>query len=262
MICILRICILGLKAGTLETNLKMDHNSGLVITISSIQPFRIESVHGDIASHLGYSSEELVGRSLAILRGLGSDAVALNGAIKSALMSKRTELPISFYDRDGNVRRYDAAVCEESDSCGTGTGCRISINPCADAGAETTLTMTSDCSFFGGTPDLNLSHGGDQPSATGLDDSGIEVQGDPRDCNVDIEAVPTYSDLPATATDESTRMRSSGQSHHDAGADLRRGLHNRKVGALLQAEATAARSPSAVARQEEDAIFSLLLAGV
>ena len=121
------------------TNLKMDHNSGLVITISSIQPFRIESVHGDITSHLGYSSEELVGRSLAILRGVGSDAVALHGAIKSAVMSQRTKLPISFYDRDGCVRRYDADFCDESNSQGTGTGCRISLNPSAGASVETSL---------------------------------------------------------------------------------------------------------------------------
>ena len=247
----------------------MDHNSGLVITISSIQPFRIESVHGDITSHLGYSSEELVGRSLAILRGVGSDAVALHGAIKSAVMSQRTKLPISFYDRGGNVCRYDADFCDESNSYGTGTGCRISLNPSADASVETSLIMTLAGNFFEGTPDLHLNHGGDQPSATDLGDSGSQVQGDPttatltsRDCNVDIEAAPTSNELPATATDESTRVRSSEQSHPDAGADIRRGPHNRKVGALLQAEATAARSPSAIVRQEEDAIFSLLLAGV
>ena len=153
----------------------MDHNSGLVITISSIQPFRIESVHGDITSHLGYSSEDLVGRSLAILRGVGSDAVALHGAIKSAVMSQRTKLPISFYDRDGSVRRYDADFCDESNSQGTGTGCRISLNPSADASIETSLIMTLAGNFFGGTPDLHLNHGGDQPSATDLGDSGTEV---------------------------------------------------------------------------------------
>ena len=57
-------------------------------------------------------------------------------------------------------------------------------------------------------------------------------------------------------------MHNSEQWYPGKGADIRRGRHNRKVGELLEAEATAARSPSVVVRQEEDAIFSLLLAGV
>ena len=106
------------------------------LLVSSVLPFRIVSVQPDLAADFGYSADELVGRSLSILRGPNSDTVGLSVAIKSTLLSKTTELPVIFYDRDGTLLRYHATLSAEPESDGTAKCCCISL----DAGIKRAQT--------------------------------------------------------------------------------------------------------------------------
>ena len=157
-------------------------------------------MQADLAAYLGFSADELIGRSLGVLRGPNSDAVALNGAIKSATLSNKTQLPIAFYDRDGNVHQFEAAMSAEFSSEGTAAGCCISLRSVDNA-----------------------------TSAPSASDTANSAKVHPISRNIR--------------------------------ASSRRGPHNRHVGELLQAEATAG-SPSPAAMRKEDAIFNLLLGGV
>jgi PAS domain S-box-containing protein len=69
--------------------------------VSIQQPHKILTVSKDLCCLLGYSSEELCGRSIKILQGPKTDATFLHSAIKNAALLSSASQKTFIYARDG-----------------------------------------------------------------------------------------------------------------------------------------------------------------
>jgi hypothetical protein len=109
-----------------------DFDQKLRMIVSTTNQPRIVSVTCDLADLLGYTVEQLLGRSLTILHGPESDAPAVCAAIKAATYMQNTELTATFYDRSGTVHRYLTSLSPELDGDAHSIGCQIFLHPKPD----------------------------------------------------------------------------------------------------------------------------------
>jgi hypothetical protein len=109
-----------------------DFDQKLRMIVSASNQPRIVSVTSDLADLLGYTMEQLLGRSLTILHGPESDAPAVCAAIKAATFMQNTELIATFYDYSGTVHRYLMSLSPELDGDAHSIGCQIFFHPKPD----------------------------------------------------------------------------------------------------------------------------------
>jgi hypothetical protein len=109
-----------------------DFDQKLRMIVSASNQPRIVSVTSDLADLLGYTIEQLLGRSLTILHGPESDAPAVCAAIKAATFMQNTELIATFYDYSGTVHRYLMSLSPELDGDAHSIGCQIFFHPKPD----------------------------------------------------------------------------------------------------------------------------------
>lgn len=107
-----------------------DQKLRMIVSIN-YQP-RILSITSDLADLLGYTVEQLLGRSLTILHGPESDALTFCAAIKASAFCQINEMAATLYDRSGVVHRCITSLRPELDTDGHSFGCRILIHPQAD----------------------------------------------------------------------------------------------------------------------------------
>jgi hypothetical protein len=102
-----------------------ESETSIIVTLNNSS--RIAWVQCVQASQLGYTADELLGRSLDMLWGPKTDAPSIRGAIESAGLLQRTVLPVTLYDKQGTPHRFEATAGAEVDDVGIVIGCRIAL---------------------------------------------------------------------------------------------------------------------------------------
>jgi hypothetical protein len=135
-------------------NLTVDDLSGsprmAYFVVSSRSPFRIVSVSSGFTELIDFCEDELLGRSLAILRGPETDTPTLHGAIKAVETNPQTNVQVTLYGRTGDSRRLTASFTAALDCDGQAIGCNITVRPQDGEPAATPTTpldphLSSDC---------------------------------------------------------------------------------------------------------------------
>jgi hypothetical protein len=97
--------------------------------VSSRSPYRIVSVSSYFTELIDFSEDELLGRSLAILRGPETDTPTLHSAIKAVETNPQTGVQVTLYGRTGDCRQFTASFSAALDCDGHAIGCNISVLP-------------------------------------------------------------------------------------------------------------------------------------
>jgi PAS domain S-box-containing protein len=103
--------------------------------ISLCDPHKFISVSQDICSMLGFTPEEMSGRSIKILHGPRTDTTALTAMIKRCTLhhhQPEPPVPLTIYCRDGSSRDVLASCAPSHDEHGVIDGLRVDIAIASD----------------------------------------------------------------------------------------------------------------------------------
>ena len=99
--------------------------TGVKILVSLDAPYIVLTCDPDLAGMLGYTSDEIVGRSIKILHGPRTDTTKIGSAIKKSSFNQTTVIHSILYGRSGLGKTLSVTFSPYYDAWGVLRGCTM-----------------------------------------------------------------------------------------------------------------------------------------